>query len=125
MLQEFNKTFFLSCRKMSNSEQRLLYKLFDNGYPLQPGVHKVYNRIKLLSEFIHIAVIFIIKDLSTTLKQVMLHGLQCVVKNKIEEAEVIFTQALYLPLFQRVPLKAFVYICLAVIADKRRKSFNE
>ena len=49
------------------------------------------------------------------------HGLQCVVKGKLEEAEVIFTQALYLPDYQRVPLKAFVYICLAVIANKRKK----
>ncbi len=78
-----------------------------------------------LCSFLNLFILLYYKDLSTTLKQVMLHGLQCVVKNKIEEAEVIFTQALYLPLFQRVPLKAFVYICLAVIADKRRKSFNE
>ncbi len=41
MLQGFNKTFSLLLRKISNSEQRLLNKLFDNGYPLQPGVHKV------------------------------------------------------------------------------------
>ena len=43
------------------------------------------------------------------------------VKNKLEEAEIIFTQALHLPDFQRVPIKAFVYICLAIIANKRKK----
>ena len=69
-------------------------------------------------------VLFLLKDLASALKQVVLHGLQCVVKNKIEEAEAIFTQALHLPLFQRVTLKAFAYICLAVIADKRRKKYN-
>jgi len=47
--------------------------------------------------------------------------LQCVVKSKLNEAEIIFTQALHLPDFQRVPLKAFVYICLAIIMNKRKK----
>jgi len=52
---------------------------------------------------------------------VISHGLQCVVKGKLDEAEIIFSHALYLPDFQRVPLKAFVFICLAVIANKRKK----
>lgn len=56
------------------------------------------------------------------LKIVLSHGLQCVVKNKVEEAETILTQALYLPDFQRLSLKAFLYICLAVLANKRRKA---
>ena len=55
------------------------------------------------------------------LKQAISHGLQCVVKNKLDEAEIIFTQALHLPEFQRISLRAFAYICLAVIANKRRK----
>ena len=54
-----------------------------------------------------------------SIKLVLSHGLQCVVKGKLAEAEIIFSQALYLPDFQRVPIKAFVYICLAVIANKR------
>ena len=54
--------------------------------------------------------------------QTIAHGLQCVVKSKLDKAEIIFTQALQLPEFQRVPLKAFVYICLAVVANKRRKA---
>jgi len=48
-----------------------------------------------------------------------MHGLQCVVKGKLDEAEVILTQALMLPDFQRVELKAFLYISLAVVANKR------
>lgn len=64
------------------------------------------------------------KDFGNTLKQVILHGLQSVVKNKLDEADIIFTQALHLPVFQRVPLKAFAYICLAVVANKRRKKDN-
>lgn len=55
------------------------------------------------------------------LKQAISHGLQCVVKNKLDEAEIIFTHALHLPEFQRISLKAFAYICIAVIANKRRK----
>jgi len=55
------------------------------------------------------------------LQQIISHGLQCVVKSKLNEAEIIFTQALHLPDFQRVPLKAFVYICLAIIMNKRKK----
>ena len=55
------------------------------------------------------------------LQQVISHGLQCVVKGNLEQAETIFTHALYLPDFQRLPLKAFVYICLAVLANKRNK----
>ena len=55
------------------------------------------------------------------LKLIISHGLQCVVKSKLEEAEIIFTQTLHLPDFQRVPIKAFVYICLAIIANKRKK----
>lgn len=61
------------------------------------------------------------QDLGHSLRQVILHGLQSVVKNKLDEAEIIFTHAVHLPLFQRVPLKAFAYICLAVVANKRRK----
>lgn len=53
------------------------------------------------------------------LELVLSHGLQCVVKGKLPEAEIIFSQALFLPDFQRVPLKAFVCICLAVLANKR------
>ena len=56
------------------------------------------------------------------LKQVIAHGLQCVVKNKHSAAEIIFTQALFLPDFQRIELKAFVYICLAVVAYRRHKA---
>jgi hypothetical protein len=56
------------------------------------------------------------------LKQVIAHGLQCVVKNKHSAAEIIFTQALFLPDFQRIELKAFVYICLAVVAYRRQKA---
>ena len=63
--------------------------------------------------------------MANILTQVMLHGLQSVVKNKLDEAEIIFTQALYFPMFQRVPLKTFAYICLAVVADKRKKRDNE
>ncbi len=58
---------------------------------------------------------------SENLELVLSHGLQCVVKGKLHEAEIIFSQALYLPDFQRVALKAFVYICLSVIANKRLK----
>ena len=58
---------------------------------------------------------------SENLKLIISHGLQCVVKRKFDEAEVILSQALHLPDFQRVPLKAFLYICLAVVADKRKK----
>ena len=54
------------------------------------------------------------------MKVLISHGLQCVVKGKLEEAEVIFTHALLLPDFQRIQLKAFVYICLAVVANKRQ-----
>lgn len=54
------------------------------------------------------------------LKMIISHGLQCVVKGKLDEAEVIFTQAILLPDFQRIELKAFVYICLAVVANKRQ-----
>ena len=64
---------------------------------------------------------FPLQDLSSALKQIFLHGLQAVVKSKLDEAEIIFTHALQLPVFQRVPLKAFAYICLAVLANKRRK----
>jgi hypothetical protein len=53
---------------------------------------------------------------------VIAHGLQCVVKNKHSAAEIIFTQALFLPDFQRIELKAFVYICLAVVAYRRHKA---
>ena len=56
------------------------------------------------------------------LKQVIAHGLQCVVKNSHSLAEIIFTQALFLPDFQRIELKAFVYICLAVVAYRRHKA---
>ena len=56
------------------------------------------------------------------LKQTIAHGLQCVVKSKLDEAEVIFSQALLLPEFQRITLKSFAYICLAVIANKQRKA---
>lgn len=56
------------------------------------------------------------------LKQVIAHGLQCVVKNRHSAAEIIFTQALFLPDFQRIELKAFVYICLAVVAYRRQKA---
>lgn len=62
-----------------------------------------------------------LQELGHSLTQIILHGLQCVVKNKLDQSEIIFTQALQLPLFQRVPLKAFAYICLAVTANKRRK----
>lgn len=55
------------------------------------------------------------------LKLIISHGLQCVVKRKFDEAEIILSQALHLPDFQRVPLKAFLYICLGVVADKRKK----
>jgi len=55
------------------------------------------------------------------LRQIITHGLQCVVKSKLNEAEIIFTQALHLPDFQHVPLKAFIYICLAIIMNKRKK----
>ncbi len=54
------------------------------------------------------------------MKLIISHGLQCVVKGKLDEAEVIFTQALLLPDFQRIELKSFVYICLAVVANKRQ-----
>ena len=54
------------------------------------------------------------------MKLVLSHGLQCVVKGILDKAEIIFSHALYLPDFQRVPLKAFVYICLAVVAKKRK-----
>jgi hypothetical protein len=56
------------------------------------------------------------------LKQVIAHGLQCVVRNKHSAAEIIFTQALFLPDFQRIELKTFVYICLAVVAYRRQKA---
>ena len=69
--------------------------------------------------------IYFLQDLTSTMKQVMLHGLQSVVKNKLDEAEIIFTQALHLPMFQRVPLKAFAYVCLAVVANKRRKRVKQ
>lgn len=55
------------------------------------------------------------------LELVLSHGLQCVVKGKLNEAEIIFSQALFLPDFQRVAIKSFLYICLAVIANKRIK----
>jgi hypothetical protein len=58
---------------------------------------------------------------SNNLELVLSHGLQCVVKGKLDEAEIIFSQALYLPDFQRVPLKSFVYICLGVTANKKLK----
>lgn len=55
------------------------------------------------------------------LKAVIAQGLQCVIKDKLVPAEIIFTQAKLLPDFQRLPLKAFVHICLAVIANKKSK----
>ncbi len=54
------------------------------------------------------------------LKVILSHGLQCVVKGKLKDAEIIFTQAMLLPDFQRIELKAFLYICLAVVANKRQ-----
>ncbi len=63
-----------------------------------------------------------IKLQEDNMKVIISHGLQCVVKGKLEEAEVIFTQALMLPDFQRIELKSFVYICLAVVANKRQKT---
>ena len=56
------------------------------------------------------------------LRMVIAHGLQCVVKKKHSAAEVIFTQALFLPDFQRIELKAFAYICLAVVAYRRKNA---
>lgn len=56
------------------------------------------------------------------LRGLIAHGLQCVVKNKHSTAEIILTQALFLPDFQRIELKAFVYICLAVVAYRRHKA---
>ena len=64
---------------------------------------------------------FVFLPQGDNLELVLSHGLQCVVKGKLTEAEIIFSQALYLPDFQRVPLKAFVCICLAVVANKRMK----
>lgn len=55
------------------------------------------------------------------IKVLISHGLQCVVKGKLDEAEMILTHALMLPDFQRIQLKAFVYICLGVVANKRQK----
>lgn len=55
------------------------------------------------------------------MKTVIAQGLQCVIKDKLAPAEIIFTQAQLLPDFQRLPLLAFVHICLAVIANKKSK----
>eukprot|EP00731_Ephydatia_muelleri_P001488 Em0001g1488a len=55
------------------------------------------------------------------LKLVIAQGLQCVIKDKLGPAEIIFTQAMQLPDFQRLPLLAYVHICLAVIANKKTK----
>jgi hypothetical protein len=85
-----------------NQSQHKVVQRISRGSPLLPGTFKE-------------------KDLGNSLRQVILHGLQSVVKNKLDEAEIIFTQAIQLPMFQRVPLKAFAYICLAVVANKRRK----
>ena len=73
-----------------------------------------------LSSLILLPLLFVTQH--ENLKQVIAHGLQCVVKNKHSAAEIIFTQALFLPDFQRIELKAFVYICLAVVAYRRQKA---